>query len=78
MKRIAKSPRGEKVLIMGEYISKPGQSSERAIALVEKAMIAHAFIEGHELLNIAGAKTPTHAVTFSGFRGTTSFSEGKM
>jgi hypothetical protein len=24
MKRIAKSPRGEKVLIMGEYIAKPG------------------------------------------------------
>ena len=62
MKQIAKSPRGEKVLIMGEYISKPGQSSERAIAIVEKALIEHALTEGYELLNKAGTKTPTHGV----------------
>jgi len=78
MKQIAKSPRGEKVLIMGKYISKPGQSSERAIAIVEKALIAHALTEGHELLNKAGTKTPTHEVRFSGFNKAKQFSDGKM
>ena len=78
MKQIAKSPRGEKVLIMGEYISKPGQSSERAIAIVEKALIEHALTEGYELLNKAGTKTPTHEVRFSGFNKAKQFSGGKM
>jgi len=78
MRRIENSPQGAKALIIGEYISKPGQSSEKALRIVEKALIDHALAEGYELLNKAGTQTPTHTVEFSGFRGATRFSGGKM
>jgi hypothetical protein len=78
MKRIEKGPRGEKMLIIGEYISRSGQSPDKALGIVEKALIEHALTEGYELLNKAGTKTPTHVVKFSGFRGATAFSGRKM
>jgi len=70
MRRIANGPQGDKVLVLGEYIPQPGQSSEKALAIVEKALIDHAFTEGYALLNQAGTKTPTHAARFSGFQRT--------
>jgi hypothetical protein len=66
------------MLIIGEYIAQPGLSPEKAIAIVEKALIEHALTEGYTLLNNAGTKTPTHAVRFSGFIGAKQFSGGKM
>jgi hypothetical protein len=78
MRRIANGPRGEKILMLGEYIPQPGQSSEQAMAMVEKGLIEHAFMEGYALLNTAGTKTPTRAVTFSGFREAKKFSGGTM
>src|SRR6266699_6248523 len=51
MKRIENGPRGAKMLIIGEYMPQPGQSPEKAIAIVEKALIEHALTEGYELLN---------------------------
>ena len=78
MRCIANDPRGDKVLVLGEYIPQPGQSSDKALAIVEKALIALAFAEGYALLNKAGTKTPTHAVTFTGFRRAKQFSGSKM
>jgi len=78
MKRLETGPRGAKMLIIGEYIPQPGQSPEKAIAIVEKALIEHALTEGYELLNKAGTKTPTHEVRFSGFNRAKQFSGGKM
>ena len=78
MKRIENGPRGAKMLIIGEYRARPGQSSKKAIGIVEKALIEHALTEGYALLNKAGTKTPTHAVKFSGFRRAKQFSGGKM
>src|SRR6266446_2100099 len=78
MKRIENGPRGATMLIIGEYISQPRQSPERTIAIVEKALIAHALTEGYALLNTAGTRTPTHEVKFSGFHGATNFSGRKM
>ena len=42
MKRLETGPRGAKMLIIGEYIPQSGQSPEKAIAIVEKALIEHA------------------------------------
>jgi hypothetical protein len=70
--------RGEKMLIIGEYIPQPGWSSTKAIAIVERALIEHALTEGYVLLNKAGTKTPTHEVRFSGFNMAKQFSGGTM
>ena len=36
MRRIENNPKGAKSLIIGEYISQPGQSSEKALRIVER------------------------------------------
>ena len=50
----------------------------RTHAIVEQALMALAFAEGYAVLNTAGTKTLTHAVTCSGFRRAKQFSGSKM
>jgi hypothetical protein len=54
MRRIANGPQGDKVLVLGEYMPRPGQSREWALKMAETALIAHACTEGYTLLNQAG------------------------
>lgn len=73
---IQNSQRGDKVLIIGEFISKPGQQIEKAIGIIETALIEHALQEGHDLLNDSGTKRPTHQLTFKGYMAAKKFSGG--
>lgn len=67
MKGIVKSLNGEKVLVVGEFIPKPGQSTDSSLQIIERALIEHALAEGYELLNKTGTKTPTHNIEYSGY-----------
>jgi len=78
MKRIAHGAKGERVLILGEYRPKSGQSSATALAIVERVLMELAFAEGYALLNTTGTKTPTHAVRCSGVRRAKQVSGGTM
>ncbi len=66
MKAIENSQNGTKVLVIGEYICKPGQSSNKCISIIEKALIEHALAEGYELINQKGTKTPYDEIDFTG------------
>jgi hypothetical protein len=78
MKAIQKSPQGERVLIIGEFIPKPGQSVDTSLKLIEKTLIEHALTEGYELINKSGTKTPVHTISFSGYKIAKDFSGPKM
>jgi hypothetical protein len=67
MKGIENALNGEKVLVVGEFVSKSGQDKKKSIAIIEKALIEHALSEGHTIINIQGTKTPTHSIRFSGY-----------
>ncbi len=69
MNEIKKANSGQKVIILGEFSPKPGQSTKKCIALIERALIDHALTEGHKLLNVQGTRTPSHKVSFSGYLG---------
>ncbi|WP_295972405.1 hypothetical protein [uncultured Xanthomonas sp.] len=69
MNGIKKATNGRKVLVLGEFSPKPGQSTKKCIALIERALIDHALTEGHKLLNVQGTRTPSHKVSFSGYLG---------
>ncbi len=66
MIRIQKAKSGKKVVVIGEFKSKPGQDKEAAIKLIEKALIRYALSEGYQLLNKAGTNMPVHNINFSG------------
>jgi len=66
MNGIKKSGRGNKKLVYCTIRLKGGQKLDKAIVLLEKNLIKHAFTEGHELLNIQGAKIQYHEIGFKG------------
>ncbi len=74
MKGIQNARKGEKVLIVGEFVAKTNQQPDRAISIVEASLIEHALLEGCELLNEAGTKRPTHQINFNGFKAAKNFS----
>lgn len=68
MKGIQNSQNGNKVLLVGELIAKPGQDKKKCIAIAEKTLIEHALSEGYDLLNVQGTKTPVHGISFFGYQ----------
>lgn len=72
-----KGNRGKKVLVVGQFTPKSGQSTKKCITIIERALIVHALAEGHDLLNVQGTKTPTNRIHFSGNLGARSLT-GKL
>ncbi|MHB1283374.1 MAG: GIY-YIG nuclease family protein [Metallibacterium scheffleri] len=69
MNGIKKAKIGNKVIILGKFTPKPGQSTKKCIALIERALIDHALTSGYKLLNVQGTRTSEHKVSFSGYLG---------
>lgn len=67
MINVKKAARGAKVIVPGAFTPKPGQSTKKCIALIERALIEYSLAEGFELFNVQGTKRPTHRIGFSGF-----------
>ena len=65
---IRNAGRGNKKLICCTVNPKSGQKQDKIIGILEKNLIKHAFTEGHELLNIQGAKIHFHEISFTGNR----------
>ena len=78
MRAIQKSPKGEKVLVVGEFIPKSGQNIDSSLKLLEKVLIEHALSEGYELINKSGTKTPVHTISYSGNQVAKDFSGSIM
>lgn len=66
MNKINDGKNGQKVVVTGELRTKSGQSVDKALVIVETALIKHAMAEGHDLLNVAGTRTAVHTVHSSG------------
>ena len=69
MTSIKKAKNGDRVLILGKFSPKPGQSTKKCIALIERALIDHALTSGYKLLNVQGTRASAHKVSFSGYLG---------
>lgn len=67
MHQVRDSKKGSKVLVLGEFTPGRRQNTALCIELIERALIDHALMEGHELLNIRGTRAASHKVCFSGF-----------
>jgi predicted GIY-YIG superfamily endonuclease len=78
MRAIEKSQNGEKVLIVGELITKTGQKIDKSLRIIENALIEHALAEGYELVNKSGTKTPVHFISYFGFKEAKDFSGAGM
>lgn len=55
-----KFPNGERRLVYAEFIARSGQQLKKAVPLCEKTLIRYYLAQGHDLLNIQGAKLKFH------------------
>jgi hypothetical protein len=78
MMKIGRALNGNKVLVIGEFIAKPGQEKKKSISIIEQALIESALSKGYELLNVQGAKTPTHKINFSGCQSAKKMTRNSM
>ena len=60
MTHVRDAQTGKRVVIPGVIKTRPGQQIEKAMTLVERALIRHFLSEGHDLVNISGATLRRH------------------
>jgi len=68
MRAIQRAPNAYRVLYVAEFICKTGQNLDKAIAVIESALISAAMVEGFELINKQGTKTLAHTISSTGNR----------
>jgi hypothetical protein len=78
MRSIEKALNGEKLLIIGEFIPKPGQKIDSSLKILERTLIEYALAEGHVLINKSGTKTPIHTISFNGYKAAKDFTGSTM
>ena len=66
MNSIKKTKNGSKVLVLGRFTPKPGQSTKACIALIESVLIDHALTAGYKILNVQGTRAAINTVNFTG------------
>lgn len=66
MQHIRTAKTGKKVLLVGEYITKPGQRIDKCLALTERALIRNFLSEGHDLVNLQGTLIRRHELESTG------------
>jgi hypothetical protein len=63
MMHLQKAKSGKRVLLIGRFIPKPGQQEDKCLRLLERALLRYFLSEGHDLVNIKGARLSRHEIT---------------
>ena len=57
---------GKRILLVARVKLKRGQQAGKVLDIVESALIKHALVQGHDLLNQQGTKTSVHTIRSKG------------
>jgi hypothetical protein len=57
---------GPRILLVARLSLRRGQQKKRVLDIIESALIKHALVQGHDLLNQQGTKTKVHTVKSKG------------
>jgi hypothetical protein len=63
MLHLQKAKSGKRVIFVGRFMPKPGQQEKKCLILLERALIRYFLSEGHDLVNIQGARLRRHEIT---------------
>ena len=66
MRHLRDAKSGTRVLLVGRYITKPGQQIEKCLVLTERALIRYFLSEGHDLVNKQGTRLRRHQLESTG------------
>ena len=62
MLHLKNAKNGKRFVLMGRFVPKPGQQSDKCLSLMEKALIRHFLSEGHDLVNKQGTRLRRHEI----------------
>ena len=68
MMALKNSPGRKKFVTYAELIGRPGQVVTKALDIAEHSLIEHALADGHEIVNVQGAKRRKHYIFSTGGR----------
>ncbi|MFQ5868855.1 MAG: hypothetical protein ACE5JC_03015 [Candidatus Zixiibacteriota bacterium] len=63
MRHLERAKTGTRVIALAKVRTKPGQRLNKVLALVERAIIRHFLLEGHDLVNKQGSRIRRHEIT---------------
>jgi len=63
MQHLKRAKTGTRVIVLAKVRTKPGQRLDKVLALVERALIRHFLLEGHDLVNKQGSRIQRHEIT---------------
>jgi hypothetical protein len=66
MQHLKNAKAGKRILLVGRILLKPGQRAEKSLLLAERALIRYFLSEGHDLVNMQGARLRRHEIVSSG------------
>lgn len=69
MEHLRTASNGQRVLIAGCFVPRPGQSASRCLPIVERALIRHFLTKGDDLVNRQGTTLRRHEVDSSRRQG---------
>lgn len=65
MSHLGQAKSGVRGVIFAEWRARPGQRSEKCLALIERSLIRHFVLKGDELVNKNGVSLRQHTITSS-------------
>jgi hypothetical protein len=66
MQHLKGAKSGDRVLLAGKVLTRRGQRIGKVLRLAERALIRHFLSEGHDLVNVQGARIRRHELTSVG------------
>jgi hypothetical protein len=62
MQHIRNAKLGDRVVIAGALVPRPGQKADRCLPILERTLIRHFLSEGHDLVNVHGTLLRQHEI----------------
>jgi hypothetical protein len=66
MKHLENAKTGERILLLGRFISQQGQQADNCLPIIERALIRHFLERDDDLVNVQGARLKTHEIISNG------------
>jgi hypothetical protein len=62
MQHLRNAKSGSRVIIAGALVTRPGQTADRCLPILERTLMRHFLSEGHDLVNVQGTLLRQHEV----------------
>lgn len=66
MQHVKNARNGKRVVLVGKFVSRPGQQVEKCLRILERGFIRHFLSEGHDLVNKQGTAIRRHEFVSAG------------